>query len=321
MRKTMTALALAFLASSASAESIQERAATCFACHGEHGQSQTDNTPSLGGQQAPYALIQLFMFREKLRTFQPMNDMAKPLSDDDLRSFSDFIATLPKPQPPADAGDPARMQRAQALIAQNHCNSCHNAGFLRRRQRPAHRRPARGLSRQDACRIQEQQPPRLRWHHGRRDGLGDAGADRRSRLFSCPGALNNCSPFPDGLALPAALQDHQTELEMDDLWRLSAKDLASLIRSKKVSAKEAATSALARLDAVNPKINAVIDHRPEDVLKQAARRRCRDRARRGCGRARGRAGHGEGQYRPAGLCHHQRAQAAARRRSRRATIR
>src|SRR5216684_2494886 len=57
---------------------------------------------------------------------------------------------------------------------------------------------------------------------------------------------------------------------MDDLWRLSAKDLAALIASKKVSAKEAATSALARLDAVNPKINAVVDHRSEDVLKQAA---------------------------------------------------
>jgi cytochrome c553 len=129
MRKTIAALALAFLAFSVQAESIQERAATCFACHGEHGQSQTDNTPSLGGQQAPYALIQLFMFREKLRIFEPMNEMAKPLSDDDLRTFSDFIATLPKPQPPTDAPDPARMQRAQALVAQNHCNSCHRPDF------------------------------------------------------------------------------------------------------------------------------------------------------------------------------------------------
>ncbi len=34
--------------------------------------------------------------------------------------------------------------------------------------------------------------------------------------------------------------------------------------------KEAATAALARLDAVNPKINAVVDHRPADVLAQAA---------------------------------------------------
>jgi amidase len=57
---------------------------------------------------------------------------------------------------------------------------------------------------------------------------------------------------------------------MQDLWRLSAADLAALVKSKEVSAKEAATSALARLDAVNPKINAVVDHRPDDVQKQAA---------------------------------------------------
>ncbi|HLI99635.1 MAG TPA: amidase family protein [Bradyrhizobium sp.] len=56
---------------------------------------------------------------------------------------------------------------------------------------------------------------------------------------------------------------------MEDLWRLSAQELAVLIRSKKVSAKEAATAALARLNAVNPAINAVVDHRPEDVLAQA----------------------------------------------------
>jgi len=56
---------------------------------------------------------------------------------------------------------------------------------------------------------------------------------------------------------------------MQDLWRLSAVDLAALVRTKKVSATEAAKAALARLDAVNPKLNAVIDHRPDDVLKQA----------------------------------------------------
>jgi amidase len=60
------------------------------------------------------------------------------------------------------------------------------------------------------------------------------------------------------------------EYSMQDLWRLSAADLAGLIRSKKISAKEAASAALARLDAVNPAINAVVDHRPADVLAQAA---------------------------------------------------
>ena len=37
-----------------------------------------------------------------------------------------------------------------------------------------------------------------------------------------------------------------------------------------MSAGEAAKAALARLDAVNPKLNAVVDHRPAEVLEQAA---------------------------------------------------
>jgi cytochrome c553 len=129
MRRMITALVFASLACSASAETMEERTAACFGCHGEHGQSETAYTPSLGGQQGPYALIQLFMFREKLRTFEPMNDMAKGLSDDDLQKFSDFISRLPKPKPPDEAGDPARMQRGLALAQQNRCNSCHNADF------------------------------------------------------------------------------------------------------------------------------------------------------------------------------------------------
>src|ERR1700732_3428366 len=129
MRKIVAALAFTFIASSALAETLEERAAPCFSCHGEHGQSETDNTPSLGGQQPPYALIQLFMFREKLRTFDPMNEMAKSLTDDDLRLFSEFIGKLPKPTPPADAGDPARVQRAKALVQQHHCNNCHGKDF------------------------------------------------------------------------------------------------------------------------------------------------------------------------------------------------
>jgi cytochrome c553 len=119
-------LAFVFIASSGRAETIAERAAPCLACHGEKGQSEIENTPSLGAQQAPYALIQLFMFREKLRVFEPMNEMAKALTDNDLRVFSEFIAKLPTPAPPADAGEPARLERGQALVQQHRCDSCHN---------------------------------------------------------------------------------------------------------------------------------------------------------------------------------------------------
>src|SRR5215475_3118004 len=123
MRKSITALAIALLASSATAETFEERVAPCLACHGEKGTSGEENTPSLGAQQAPYTLIQLYMFREKLRTNEIMNDMAKPLNDDDLKTFSDFIAKLPKPSPPADAGDAARMARGQAAAQLHRCNT------------------------------------------------------------------------------------------------------------------------------------------------------------------------------------------------------
>lgn len=115
-------------------ETIAERAAPCLACHGESGQSETPEIPSLGGQPAPYLLIQLYMFREQQRAspekkndqmIQVMTEMTKGFTDDDLRNFSDFIAKVPAPKPPADNADTARMQRAAALITQHRCNSCH----------------------------------------------------------------------------------------------------------------------------------------------------------------------------------------------------
>jgi cytochrome c553 len=44
------------------AQSLQERLPTCFACHGEKGQSQLPEVPSLGAQQAVYTLIELVIF-------------------------------------------------------------------------------------------------------------------------------------------------------------------------------------------------------------------------------------------------------------------
>src|SRR5215471_9493827 len=100
----MTAAAL-FVSAGACAETFAERAAPCLACHGEKGQSETPEIPSLGGQPAPYLLIQLYLFREKMRAVEIMNEMTKGFTDDDLRLFSDNLAKLPPPPQPADAGD------------------------------------------------------------------------------------------------------------------------------------------------------------------------------------------------------------------------
>jgi amidase len=72
-------------------------------------------------------------------------------------------------------------------------------------------------------------------------------------------------------SIPGDLGGNRAERTGTELWRLPAADLAQLIRTRRVSAREAAESTLQRLDAVNPKINAIVAHRPELVLDQADR--------------------------------------------------
>ena len=140
MRKTLkfgAGLVFAFICvAPLAAETLTERAAPCLACHGEKGVSETSDVPSLGGQPAPYLLIQLYLFREKQRTVDIMNEMTKGFTDDDLRNFSDFIAKLPAPPPSTDAGDAARMASGSALITANRCNSCHGLDLAGRENIP-----------------------------------------------------------------------------------------------------------------------------------------------------------------------------------------
>ena len=51
--------------------------APCLACHGEKGKSENPGVPSLGGQPAPYLLIQLYLFREEQRIVEIMNDVTE----------------------------------------------------------------------------------------------------------------------------------------------------------------------------------------------------------------------------------------------------
>jgi cytochrome c553 len=107
----------------------QRFAGLCAACHGANGRTGEPLTPVLAGQPSLYAITQLFLFREGRRNNEAMTAVAKTLTDDDLRGFSDFIGTLPPVPAPASASPPdaARMTKGRALAEQHKCLFCHGA--------------------------------------------------------------------------------------------------------------------------------------------------------------------------------------------------
>lgn len=73
----------------------------CFSCHGSSGWGLGQAFPSLAGQHASYTYIQLANWKNGKRNNSPMQLMrgvAQKLSESDMRSVADFMATLSPPQ-------------------------------------------------------------------------------------------------------------------------------------------------------------------------------------------------------------------------------
>ena len=111
------------------AESAEATLNNCLACHGDAGRAALPAVPALGAQPLDYLTIQLYMFREKMRTVEPMTSLLKGMKDDELKRLAATIAKLPPPAPNGEPADAARVERARALVVQHRCNFCHNKDY------------------------------------------------------------------------------------------------------------------------------------------------------------------------------------------------
>ena len=118
------------------AQTLQDKIAACTACHGETGQSQDANVPSIGGQPKLFVMYQLFFYREGRRTNPEMNTITKDMSDAELTAISEYIAGLPAPPPASAAIDETRYRRGAGLADKRICGACHNADYSGREQMP-----------------------------------------------------------------------------------------------------------------------------------------------------------------------------------------
>jgi cytochrome c553 len=106
--------------------------AGCSGCHGadgvatENGLAIDKNVPNLAAEPDLYTQFQLVFFRKGVRKNDLMNQMAEPLSNDDIRNLGAFYASLPLPNlplPPDAAPDDTRL--GEKVAAAIHCTNCH----------------------------------------------------------------------------------------------------------------------------------------------------------------------------------------------------
>ena len=117
---------LLLLGSSASAADAAraQRLAQCASCHGQGGNSQLANIPSLAGQPEFFLLNQLILMREGVRQVPVMAPLVKDLTDAEIEDLAKHFSSLPAKRS-EERVDAALVQRGAARAADLRCASCH----------------------------------------------------------------------------------------------------------------------------------------------------------------------------------------------------
>lgn len=114
----------------AAADSIEEKAAVCTACHGENGVPIDKSIPIIAGQNEGYIYLELRDMKKGARKNEQMAPILENLSRDDMLALAAYFAAKPWPnlqQPRASAAD---SQRFDTLAASAQCPQCHQAGYI-----------------------------------------------------------------------------------------------------------------------------------------------------------------------------------------------
>jgi cytochrome c553 len=107
------------------AQSIEEKAQACAACHGADGKPVDNTIPAIWGQQAGYLYIELRDFKRGDRKSDIMQPIASALERQDMLDIAQYFSAKPWPdlgQPRASKEVSARAVTANRSIG---CTGCH----------------------------------------------------------------------------------------------------------------------------------------------------------------------------------------------------
>jgi cytochrome c553 len=111
------------------AQTIEEQAQICSACHGENGVPQDKATPVIAGQHQGYLYLQLRDYKNGTRANEVMASIAGALERDEMMALAEYFSKQPWPnlrQPPPSPEATATARRANAAIG---CTGCHLAEY------------------------------------------------------------------------------------------------------------------------------------------------------------------------------------------------
>jgi cytochrome c553 len=122
-------LGTAMLQGAAQAETVEEKAQLCAACHGENGIPQQKTMPVISSQHQGYLYLQLRDYKSGARKNAIMSPLAQTLERDDMMALALYFSQKPWPdlqQPPAPLDVAKRALQANVAIG---CTGCHQGQY------------------------------------------------------------------------------------------------------------------------------------------------------------------------------------------------
>lgn len=117
-------------------DTLQQRIASCTACHGSHGEGTPESGffPRLAGKPAGYLARQLKDFQDGLRKYGPMEYTVRHLSPEYMHEIADYFAAqeVPYARSPLPRVSPEALKRGEELATKGDpsrevpaCIACH----------------------------------------------------------------------------------------------------------------------------------------------------------------------------------------------------
>jgi len=124
-------VAVAVIPFAARAQSIEEKAQICSACHGDNGVpvEQSSPVPVIWGQSLGYIFFELRDFKSGARKDPQMSAVAEMLDPDDFMPLARYFSKKTWPDLQHQPAPPAMTSAAQRINASAVCTACHQQGF------------------------------------------------------------------------------------------------------------------------------------------------------------------------------------------------